>query len=376
MGSLYKSHKTRVDGTKREVWTIDYLDTLGKRIRRDFKTKAEATIALAKVETEIDSGTYVQRDKTLTFEKIAKEYMDMHARIHCKPSTIKGYSTFLSCHLLPTFGTVKLIDITPRAIETFISLKLNENLSPKSINNCLTLMGSILQRAVNNNQIPQNAVLKVRRLSIPYNEMRVLNIDEVKHVLSVAKEHYSDFYPLLFTAIFTGMRRGELLGLTWDRINWTSRQIHVLKNLYAGKLAQPKTPAAIRKINMPDELVKVLKEWKLKCPISDMNLVFPNSNGQPMDADNMVKRRFEPVLRKAGIDKIRFHDLRHTFVSMLIAKNIPVKYIQKQVGHTSIQVTMDRYGHLLPEVEQQGVTALNDILSVKDGVQEINYSIG
>ncbi|MDD3013494.1 MAG: site-specific integrase [Candidatus Gastranaerophilales bacterium] len=113
---------------------------------------------------------------------------------------------------------------------------------------------------------------------------------------------------------------------------------------------------------MSEEVTKTLKEWKLKCPIGDMDLVFPNSVGNPMDADNMVKRQFEAVLRKAGIEKIRFHDLRHTYVSQLIAKNAHPKYIQSQVGHTSSQITMDRYGHLTPEVNQQGIDALNSIL--------------
>jgi integrase len=105
-----------------------------------------------------------------------------------------------------------------------------------------------------------------------------------------------------------------------------------------------------------------------------MNLLFPNADGKPMDPDNMIKRRFDPVISKAKIEKIRFHDLRHTSVSMLIAKNVPVKYIQKQVGHTSIQVTMDRYGHLLPEVEQQGIDAINNILKKESGTKIITNS--
>ena len=99
----------------------------------------------------------------------------------------------------------------------------------------------------------------------------------------------------------------------------------------------------------------------LQCPNGKMNLVFPDSNGNPMDADNMIHRFFKPMLVKAKIDSIRFHDLRHTYASLLISKNVPIKYIQSQLGHSSIQVTMDRYGHLMQEVHDLGVSALVEI---------------
>ncbi|MDD3014239.1 MAG: tyrosine-type recombinase/integrase [Candidatus Gastranaerophilales bacterium] len=245
MGSIYKSTKTRKDGTHREVWTIDYVDIFGKRKRQDFKTKSEAYNELKKIEDEIENGNYAQRDKTLTFEKAAKEYMELHAEIYCKPATIKAYFCHINCHLKPAFGSMKLIDITPKAIEKFIQAR-KEGLSAKSINNCIILLGSILQRALNNGQIGQNPVSKIRRLSLPHQEMRILTIDEIEQVLDIAKKYYPNFYPLLLMAIMTGMRRGELLGLTWDRINWETKKIYVTKSLYRNILIEPKTPASIR----------------------------------------------------------------------------------------------------------------------------------
>lgn len=167
--------------------------------------------------------------------------------------------------------------------------------------------------------------------------------------------------PILICALNTGMRRGELLGLTWDKINWVRKKITVSQSLYNGKLQEPKTKNSIRKVNMADELVKALKTLKMESTNSDKGFVFTNTDGNFMDPDNMIKRRFEPVLRRAGVERIRFHDLRHTFATLLIADNIHIKYIQRQMGHSSIQVTMDRYGHLLPEVYEQGVQALNSL---------------
>jgi len=104
---------------------------------------------------------------------------------------------------------------------------------------------------------------------------------------------------------------------------------------YKGQLITPKTKTSIRKIDIPEKLTKILKEWKLACPHSDKNLVVPSSTGSFMDADNMIKRRFLPVLRKSGIDKIRWHDLRYTYCLILIEQNLPIKYIQRQLAYSS-----------------------------------------
>lgn len=108
---------------------------------------------------------------------------------------------------------------------------------------------------------------------------------------------------------------------------------------------------------------QICEEWRLACSHSELNLVFPNSNGNYQSADNLAKRRFLPALNRAGIDKIRFHDLRHTYASLLLANGAPMKYVQHQLGHSSITMTMDLYTHLLPEVNDKCVNLLNNIVS-------------
>ncbi len=108
---------------------------------------------------------------------------------------------------------------------------------------------------------------------------------------------------------------------------------------------------------------QICEEWRLACPHSELNLVFPNSNGNYQSADNLAKRRFLPALSRAGIDKIRFHDLRHTYASLLLANDAPMKYVQHQLGHSSITMTMDLYTHLLPEVNDKCVNLLNNIVN-------------
>jgi integrase len=172
-------------------------------------------------------------------------------------------------------------------------------------------------------------------------------------------------------AILTGMRRGELLGLQWGDIDWNSNTIFVRRSLYwaannavkEGELrfefVSPKTKRSVRAVVMSPELKRALEIHKMTCTESPYDLVFCNREGNPIDPDNMVKREFHPTLVAAGLRQIRFHDLRHSYTSLLIAQGENIKFIQSQLGHSSIQTTLDRYGHLLP-VTQQGVGARID----------------
>lgn len=159
------------------------------------------------------------------------------------------------------------------------------------------------------NDVPvRNPLARIKNLKVAKNEkIKALSTVEVQALLSKTKIIYEDFYPLLFTAIFTGMRKGEILAF-WDSINWITQKITVDKNYTHGGLGTPKT-GKIRVIDMSNELAKVLKEWHLACPHSELNLVFTNSYGNYQSADNLAKRRFLTALNRAGIDKIRFHDL-------------------------------------------------------------------
>lgn len=113
---------------------------------------------------------------------------------------------------------------------------------------------------------------------------------------------------------------------------------------------------------MPPFVMQELKEWKKFCPESELNLVFPSEEGTFMDADNMIKRRFNVVLEKAEVKKIRFHDLRHTYASLLLAKDVNIKYIQRQMGHSSFEITMNTYAHLMPEVYEKSKLLISELI--------------
>jgi integrase len=154
---------------------------------------------------------------------------------------------------------------------------------------------------------------------------------------------------LLKVAVFTGMREGEILGAQWDDIDWKSKQLHVRRSWKEGAFHAPKTATSIRRVDLPDFLVSELREWRLGCPKGPDDLIFPNLEGRPLSHANLLQRGFYPALRRAGLRRIRFHDLRHTFASLLIASGEDVVRVSRLLGHASPNITLNVYSHMLPK---------------------------
>jgi integrase len=166
--------------------------------------------------------------------------------------------------------------------------------------------------------------------------MGFLTPDEVRELLDAADR---DDYALLATACMTGMRQGELLALRWDDIDWRSGTIRVHRSVYRGDFIDPKTAHSVRTIGMSKRLAAILMDHKVAAPYSPWDFVFCSKDGTPLDQANLYNRMFQPTLRRAGLRRIRFHDLRHTYASMLINQGENLKYVQSQLGHASITTT-------------------------------------
>lgn len=344
-------------------WMYDFYDVFGKRHKKaGYKTKAEAEQNEAIAKSDYNKGMSISNDNNLKFKDVMEQFIKLHVEVYLKPSTIKWYKNHNDLHFKEFFGDIKLIDITPYIINKFVQKQLLKKLSNKSINHYLTTLVTFFNWAIDNNFMQYNPALRVKKLTVEDTEMQFLSKSEITKVLNKTKKHYPDFYPLLITAIYTGMRRGEILGLTWDCINFSKSTIKVKHSLYKGQLLTPKTKNSIREIQVPSMIIKVLEQHKINAVKNELNLVFTHENGNPIDADNLIKRRFNKVLELAEIKHIRFHDLRHTYASLLISKNLNIKYIQKQMGHSSFEVTMNTYAHLMPEVYEKSKKAINKLL--------------
>lgn len=344
-------------------WEFDFKDLKGKRrIKKGYKTKAEAEKAQSKLYEELNKGRN-PIDSKVTLKEAGELFMRLHASTNCKPSTFLTYRGYLDKIIYPFFGNLQLVEINPLLVKEFRKTMIDKGRKNSTVNKYMKFLGSIFNFMIDSDVPVRNPLARIKALKETKNDkIRALSTIEVQALLKKTKIVYPDFYPLLFTAIFTGMRQGELMALTWDSINWITKKITIDKNYTHGKLGTPKT-GKIRIIDMSDELAKVLKEWRIACPKGENNLVFPNNEGNYQSAENMLKRRFLTSLNRAGIDKIRFHDLRHTYASLLLANGAPMKYVQYQLGHSSITMTMDLYTHLLPEVNDKCVNLLNSIVN-------------
>lgn len=349
------------DGSTGCSWSVDFIDNTKKRVvKSGFKTKAQAENYLAKVRIEIDKGSYVYKNTQVMFTAIVENFMNNYANSYCRLNTILGYRGYLKNHLIPYFEKYKAVEITPNVIRDYIKYMQDKGLKAKTINHTINLLSGIFNKAIEGNFLNYNPVTSVKRLKLPHMEMEFLDTFDIKALLTTAKENYPTFYPLLQTAIATGMRRGELLALTWNDIDFDRKLIRVNKSLNHGRAEETKTKNSVRNVAIPENLISVLKDWKQKAPKS--HIIFYNSTGGYLDPNNMAKRFFKPCLKLAGVKDIRFHDLRHTYASLMISKHIPIKFIQQQMGHSSIQVTLDKYGHLMPELYEIGGNAMNDVV--------------
>jgi integrase len=165
-------------------------------------------------------------------------------------------------------------------------------------------------------------------------------------------------------SIMTGARAGELLGLKWPDIDWNPNQpqVYIQRTFNKGRFFTPKTKNSRRKIDLAPAVIRALKKWRLACPATELDLIFPNKAGSPMDSDNLTKRHFHPALKAANLPKIRFHDLRHTYASLLIEQGENIKYVQTQLGHATPTVTLNVYAHLMKPANQEAVCRLENTL--------------
>lgn len=383
-------------------WVADYRDQHGKRHRErptgTFENMALQKIAaqdlLAKRLREVERKDYQPYAERLTFSQVCDRYLE--GKVNIRPSTVRSYRGLIDLYLRPYFGHRKVHEITPAHIEDYRAaltagrpepvakafeareLAANPRLGKarakqrsrqvkpgvRTINKTLTLLVMIFNYAARHRWVDHNPAQHVEKLrmsrlaGIKPVDGNVLTPAEVNRLIEAAEPPHRDqdgklisnnYRLLIKTAVFTGMRQGELLGLQWGDVDWNSRQVHVRRAWKDGAYQEPKTVTSTRRIDLPDVMVAELREWRLACPKGPDDLVFGNLDGKPMSHANLLQRGFYPALRRAGLRKIRFHDLRHTCASLLIAAGEDVVRVSRLLGHASPNITLGVYSHMLPK---------------------------
>lgn len=330
--------------------------------------RKEAEKALREIMGQVDAGTYREM-RSISFSKFCDKWLEHKRATEIKPTTYDFYSDIVRLHLKAYFKDRPIHHIRTEDIDNYIAFKKREKkLSPNTVGYHVTVLRMIFKQAVIWERINRNPAKHVKKPKRRKYEMQMLKPEEVQKLL----EHVDiDYYPFFLAAVLTGLRLGELLALRWSDINWFSQQINVRRAVSEGIIQSPKSEKSVRRVDMAPALLEALREHKNKQKVeslfSDDNLVFPNENGGLLDRHNVYSRHFAPALKKAGLPLIRFHDLRHCYISFLIASGENLKYVQSQAGHASITTTLDRYGHLIPDAHNGASERLQKtIFSDKD----------
>ena len=337
---------------RRNRYVIDFYDNQGKRRWKTLPegtTKSDAKKVLRDIEDKIDKGIYIPQKNLPFFSEVAEMWLKSKMP-NIRHSTYKQYKGHLENHLKPFYDGYRINRINYDKVEKFISHCLENGMTIPTLKKILINLGAIMTYGVRKRYIDYNPVRdaekpKGQSKHDDNEEFSILTPPEIISFINAGPD--MKHKTLFMAAVTTGLRQGELLGLKWTDIDWFNKQIHVNRTYNHFRFYDPKTKTSRRKVDVPPQMMKQFKEWKIACPANDLDLIFPNENSKPMSALNMYNRKFLPTLKNAKINKIRFHDLRHTYASLLIDQGENIKYIQKQMGHSSIKTTMDTYGLIL-----------------------------
>jgi integrase len=357
---------------RRDRWIIDFYDQHGKRRWKTLPegtTKKAAKDILKELEDKVNKGIYIPNKRMPAFSEVADMWLKAK-KPNIRESTHEQYSGHVENHLKPSFDGILINRIGYDQVEQFIDHCHDNEMNISTLKKILINLGAIMTYAVRRRFIDYNPVRDIEKPKgqskhDETKDLNILNPSELLQLFDAAPD--MKHRTIFMVAVTTGLRQGEILGLKWTDIDWFSGQVHVERTYNHFAFYDPKSVSSRRKVDIPPQAIKQLKEWRLACPPCDLDLVFPNEDGKPMSALNMFNRKFIPALTKAKLRKIRFHDLRHTYASIQIDLGANPKYIQRQMGHSSIRITLDTYGHLMKDVNQEAAVRLGDAIFKQNG---------
>ena len=378
-------------------FVVDYYDALGRRRRERKRTREAAKRRLAEVLKS--DGQLIETRRTV--KEYGDAWLETYGKTHLKDSTYQEYKAVLNNHVYPAFGRRPFTKLSREAVKRLIAEKIQAGCSRSTVRNIIAPLREMYNHAIDDSAASFNPASRVGR----FNRRRAdnkridpLTKEELHSFLKIAKEQEPNYYPLFLCAPTTGIREGELIGLKPIDVDFAGRFIHVQRNVSRGKVTTPKNgktrrvDMSVQLTNVLDELVakkkaaalkremkkpaeerrkaeavfaEVMEDWLFTTPE-----ILPKSNtatrrkspakprgGTQLDPSNL-RKVFWSTLTKAGLRRVRFHDLRHTFASLLLQQGESPAYVRDQLGHHSIQITVDIYGHLVPGGNRQAVDRL------------------
>lgn len=352
-------------GEQKEAWIVDYTDQQGDRHIETFARKKEADEYHSQVNVDVRQGVHTAPNKSLTVAQAADDWLAHIKSEKRERSTLDQYKQHINKHIVPRIGKERLAQLTTPRVNMFRD-ELLAGMSRALAKKVLVSLKSIIREAQRRGNVAQNVAAGV---AIKMNKRDKIKLkvgvdiptpDEVKKILAEATGKWR---AVLVTAIFSGLRASELRGLRWEDVDFKKGELHVRQRAdrYLA-MGNPKSESGARTVPLGPFALNTLKEWKLACPKSDEGIVFPTKTGRIYHHVNIL-RGLDPILVKAGVvkgegeakeAKYALHAFRHFYASWCINRRadggleLPAKVVQERLGHSSILMTMDTYGHLFP----------------------------
>lgn len=335
-----------------KYFTIKFKDDTGRWVSKTTRctNKALAGAELTKIVGLVNDREY-RPPKNIRFSDLAAKWL-AYKKAKTRSRTVESYQTQLDKRILPTFGPLWLRSITREMVREWEGDLLNCGLSMATCGHSITVLKGIFNLAVEDDYLVKSPAISLKKPKREKAKVDFLTADEIKALLAATDKKD---YCMMLTACLTGCRRGEVLGLRWEDIDFRGGVIHVNQQLTnQGTLGPLKSAESKRPIPVPATLVNALKEHQARQAVelesNDLNLVFLSPDGKPWDGGNMLHRVFQPAIKRAGLSHRRFHDLRHSYCVLLLSEGTPIKAAQKLMGHHSISVTGDIYGDVVEGV--------------------------
>jgi len=354
---------------RRGKWVIDYRDTDGKRRWETVDgNREDAELRMS----EIIGGGKKPVDRKAIFKQWAENWLETEAKARMKNSTYLEYKAALENHLYPFFGSMRFFKVRREHVIKFITAKVAEKKSRSTVKNLVAPLRAIYYDAIDNNVAVSNPAVRLKKYW-PLKEdgkktrQKPLNREEIQHLLATVKAKMPHYYPVFLTAARTGLRLGELIALKWESIDFHGRFIDVRYGWSRGEISSTKNKKA-REVDMSQQLTDTLKSLLLRRKAEALKngtgeipeLVFLTLGDTRLDENNFRKQVFHRALGLAELRRVRFHDFRHSFGSLLIEQGKDLNYIKEQLGHHSITLTVDTYGHRLKD-DHKAVDGLDDV---------------
>jgi len=355
----------------------------GQRLRQWFKVdgnKKDAEKLLTELLHQHDAGAYVKPER-MTLADFLRQWLAEYATPSLAPRTVEGYRTIITAHLIPSLGSIPLTKLRPDHVQQYLTTMLSGGrirseggLSARTVHHHHTVLHDALQTALKWGLVARNVADAVDAPRCQRAEMHVLDEEALQRVLAASRS--TDYYVPFYLALFTGLRRSELLALRWSDVDLAAGQLSVSRALHQLRdrtfvVRAPKSAKGRRTVALPPSATAALRDHldhqldlcaKAGSALKDDDLLFQRVDGGPMLPDTLSKA-WARLMTHLDIPGVRLHDARHTHASLMLKAGIHPKVVQERLGHSTISVTLDTYSHVAPGLQEAAARHFDELLT-------------